>query len=88
MNWSELKELSETLDRRVLDLTAQGVNIIGMGEHYIQTMLEELLGGAALDRAREKHLLWLKDRLDTIDDQIRRAKLLQGVAGHNGQPHA
>lgn len=83
---AELFDLSQDCEQRMKALQAQGVMMQGAEQHYITTMLEQLLGDRATDSAREKHLLWMRDRLDEIEPQVRSAKILQGVAFGNGKP--
>ena len=80
----DLEKLARRTDRRVNDLLSQGVQIFGISEHYVESMLEELLGNIGLAKAREKHLLWLDDKLDEAEQQIRQAKITAGIAGFNG----
>jgi hypothetical protein len=77
---SELFELSQTCEHRLEALAAQGVVLQGADMHYLTTMIEQLLGERATDSAREKHLLWMRDRLDEVEPQIRQARILGGVA--------
>ncbi len=82
----ELMELSQSNAARVLALQQQGVVFQGIDEHYVQTLLEQLLGESMLAVDREKHHLWLKGNLDASESQIRAARLTQGVAVGNGAP--
>lgn len=77
---SELFDLSQECDRRVNTLIAEGIILQGLDQHYVNMMLEQLLGERGLDMAREKHLLWVKEQLDLAEPKIRQAKLEQMFA--------
>jgi len=81
---SELFALSQECEARLGVLAAQGVNLQGAELHYVTVMLEQLLGERGTDAAREKHLLWMRDRLDDIEPQVLRARLTAGLSSANG----
>lgn len=86
MTDEELARLSQDCDRRITELQSQGVQFFGVGEHYIQTLLEEQMSERQLAAAREKHWLWVKERLDAVESEIRSTLLRQklGIAPTNG----
>lgn len=73
----ELFDLDQDVNRRIADLRAQGVNMFGVDEHYLKTLIEESMSERQLAAAREKHLLWLRDRLDEAEPQVRHARAAQ-----------
>lgn len=77
----DLAALGKEIDGRVQSLAQRGVNIQGLGEHYIITLLEEMLSPASLNRAKEKHYVWTKERLDEVEPQIRQAQFMAGLNG-------
>lgn len=81
MTNEELFELSQDCERRIGQLQAQGVQIGGLGEHYIQTLLETMMGETQVAVAKELHFTWLKDRLGDVEVQLAKAKLMQGIPG-------
>lgn len=81
----ELFELDQDIERRIAALLAEGAQIFGKQEHYLKTLIEESMSERQLAAAREKHLLWVRERLDEVEPAIKRAKLMQGVPGFNGQ---
>lgn len=74
LNDTELFELSQEVERRVAALREQGVVFQGVEYNYLTAMLEQLLGPAAIDAAREKHLLWLRANLDETEPKLREAR--------------
>ncbi|HVH77965.1 MAG TPA: hypothetical protein VM782_01125 [Stellaceae bacterium] len=73
----ELFELDQDVQRRIAALQGQGVNVFGVDEHYLKTLIEEQMSERQLAAAREKHLLWLRDRLDEAEPQVRHARAAQ-----------
>lgn len=80
----ELFELDQEVTGRLEELRSRGVQFGGIDTHYLQTLLEEQLSENALAAAREKHLLWLKEKLEEAESQIRRATFLQGLGNGHG----
>lgn len=79
---AELNSLGQECEQRLGALQAAGVQINGLGEHFIMSMLEVLLGPGAYKQAQELHLEWMKGQLDTIEELHReaRARHILGIA--------
>jgi hypothetical protein len=84
----ELEELIVTTDARLEDLAARGIGVGGAGEHWLQELILQLIDGAQLHQAKEKHYQWLNARLDEADEKIREMILTQGIARDNGSNRA
>jgi hypothetical protein len=77
------QELNKNNAGRLQRLAQQGTQVQGLGDQYVITMLEALLGDR-LDEARLAHELKVADQLDSIEKQSARAHLLSPLAQQNG----
>lgn len=84
----ELFDLDQEVTARRAALQQQGVQVFGVDEHYMRTLLEEILSERQLAAAREKHLLWVRSRLDEVEPEVARALTLQRLGIGQQQPAA
>lgn len=77
---AELEDIEKECERRIQILGSQGILVQGLDGHYVQTLLEVLLDDR-LDIAKMKHMLWVREELDKVEAQVRKARLTHGVAG-------
>jgi hypothetical protein len=89
----ELFALSQENERRCNVLAGKGAQLFGIDTHYLILLLEEQMSDRAIAAARETHHLWLAERLDQVEGQVRDAEdklrqqaLMQGVSFGNGHP--
>jgi hypothetical protein len=80
---TEWETLNKTNTERLQRLAQQGTIVQGLGDQYVVTMLELLLGDR-LPEARLAHELKVADQLDSIEKQSARAHLLSPLAPNNG----
>jgi hypothetical protein len=80
---TEWETLNKTNAERLQRLAQQGTIVQGLGDQYMVTMLELLLGDR-LPEARLAHELKVADQLDSIEKQSARAHLLSPLAPNNG----
>lgn len=82
----ELFDLDAEVKERRDRLQAQGVQIYGVEEHYMRTLLEACLSERQLAAARETHLLWMRERLDEVEPEVARALTMQRLGIGQQQP--
>jgi hypothetical protein len=80
--------LIDSTDARLTDLSERGIGVGGVGEHWLQELLLQLIDGAQLHAAKERHYMWLNARLDEGDEKIREMILTQGIARSDGANRA
>lgn len=84
MNAFELDELIARCEARLGALGQKGIAMSGLSDHWIQELLLQLLDGDQLHRAKVAHFMWLEEKLNEGERQIRQQMLLAGVAPSNG----
>ena len=77
------QELNKNNAGRLQRLAREGTQVQGLGDQYVITMLEYLLGDR-VDEVRLAHELKVADQLDSIEKQSARAHLLSPLARQNG----
>jgi len=80
---TDWETLNASNTERLKRLQAQGTVVQGLGDAYVITMLELLLGDR-LPESRLAHELKVADQLDLIEKQSARAHLLSPLAPNNG----
>ena len=82
---TDLEELQQDNMRRLQALAQKGTQVQNLGQLYLSTMLEVLLGDR-LDEAKMLTELKVKDQLDNIEKMSARAHLLAPLQQANGAP--
>jgi hypothetical protein len=80
---TEWETLNASNLERLQRLAKMGTVVQGLGDQYVATMLEVLLGDR-LEEARLLHERKVADQLDSIEQQAARAHLLAPLAPNNG----
>lgn len=83
VNAFEVEELIASCQARLTALAGQGVVMQGLSDHWIESLLLQLLDGEQLHQAKVAHFRWLAERLDEAEPQIRQQRILAGLAVDN-----
>jgi hypothetical protein len=81
----ELAQLDQENAAAMLELAQQGVQLSGIAERYLASMIESLLSPSEVRRHRADHAKWLAESIAGAQEQIRKMKLMAGVSIIDGR---
>ncbi len=85
MESDELVTIIASNERRLGDLNKKNIQVQGLDIAYLKALVEELLGPERVEKARKAHEQYVSTTLDSIEENVRKAQLLQGGFGFNGK---
>jgi hypothetical protein len=81
----ELEQLNAENDRRMQELGAQGVTVVGQGpavDRYVVVLLEALVGDGVRRRCQEEASLWFAERLDEMEQHVAKVRREMTLLGN------